>query len=47
MAINESVQNNNKELLTEQLNAFYSVYKAEIDEDILQAQFDGLDDEDW
>jgi hypothetical protein len=47
MAIHEFVQNHHKKTITEQVNAVYSTYKAEIDEDILQAEYDGLEEEDW
>ena len=47
MAIHEFVQNHRNGTLTEQVDAIYSTYKAKIDEDILQAQYDGLDEEDW
>ena len=47
MAIKEFVQSHRKNTITEQLNAVYSTYKAKIDEDILQAQYDGLGEEDW
>ena len=47
MAIQAFVKNNNKSEITKQLDDFYSTHKAEIDGDILQAQYDLLDDEDW
>ena len=47
LAIHEFVQNHHKETITEQINAAYSVHKAKIDEDIMQAQYDMLDEEDW
>jgi hypothetical protein len=47
MAILEFVQNRRKTTITEQLNSVYSTYKAKIDDDILQAQYDLLEEEDW
>ena len=47
MAIKEFVKNSQKNTITKQLDNFYSVHKAVIDEDILQAQYDLLDEEDW
>jgi len=47
VAINEFVKNNIKSALTKQLDDFYSTHKAKIDEDILQAQYDLLGEEDW
>jgi hypothetical protein len=47
LAIREFVQNHRKDSITEQLNAVYSGYTAKIDDDILQAQYDCLDREDW
>jgi hypothetical protein len=47
MAIQEFVQNRRKTTITEQLNTVYSTYKAKIDDDILQAQYDLLEEEDW
>ena len=47
MAIRAFVKNNNKSEITKQLDDFYSTRKAKIDEDILQAQYDQLDEEDW
>ena len=46
MAIKEFVKNNQKSTITKQLDAYYSVNKAVIDEDILQAQYDLLSEED-
>ena len=40
MAILEFVKNHHKDSITRKVNAVYSTYKAEIDEDILQAQYD-------
>ena len=47
MAIKEFVKNSPKSNITKQLDAFYSTYKAVIDEDILQAQYDLVGEEDW
>jgi|GEM_PF-3550501 len=47
VAIQEFVKNNKKSPLTRQLDDFYSTHKAKIDEDILQAQYDLLGEEDW
>jgi len=47
VAIKEFVKNNKKSALTKQLDDFYSTNKAKIDEDILQAQYDLLGEEDW
>ena len=47
MAIQAFVRNNNKSETTKQLDDFYSTHKAKIDEDILQAQYDLLGEEDW
>jgi len=47
VAIQEFVKNNNKSTITKQLDGFYSTYKAKIDDDVLQAQYDLLDEEDW
>jgi hypothetical protein len=47
MAIKDFVKNSQKSTVTKQLDTFYSVHKAVIDEDILQAQYDLLDEEDW
>jgi hypothetical protein len=47
LAIREFVQNHHKNNITEQLNAVYAGYPAKIDDDILQAQYDSLDGEDW
>ena len=46
MAIQAFVKNNESEI-TKQLDDFYSTHKAKIGEDILQAQYDLLGDEDW
>jgi hypothetical protein len=47
IAIHEYVKNNPKSEVTKQLDDFYSTHKAKIDDDILQAQYDLLDEEDW
>jgi hypothetical protein len=47
MAIQEFVKNNEKSEITKQLDAFYSAHKAVIDDDILQAQYDLLSEEEW
>jgi len=47
MAIQEFVKNNEKSPITKQLDAFYSTHKAIIDDDILQAQYDLLGEEEW
>ena len=47
VAILEFVKNNKKSPLTKQLDDFYSTHKAKIDEDILQAQYDMVGEEDW
>ena len=47
MAIKEFGKNKNKNAITKQLDAYYSTHEAEIDEDILQAQYDLLGEEDW
>ena len=47
MAIQEYVKSKNKSAITQQLDAFYSAHIAKLDEDILQAQYDSLDEEDW
>ena len=47
MAIQEFLQNRHKDSITEKVNKVYSTYKAKIDEDILQAQYDMLEEEDW
>ncbi|MDR2922829.1 MAG: hypothetical protein LBU85_05755 [Treponema sp.] len=48
IAIQEFVKNNNeKSETTKQLDTFYSTHKAIIDDDILQAQYDLLGEEEW
>jgi hypothetical protein len=47
MAIQEFVKNNEKSKTTKQLDSFYSTHKAIVDDDILQAQYDLLGEEDW
>jgi len=47
LAVKEFIKNRKKSEITKQINNVYSKYKAEIDEDILQAQYDLLDEEDW
>ena len=47
MAIKEFVKSNNKSIITKQLDAFYSTHDTIIEEDILQAQYDLLGDEEW
>ena len=47
MAIQEFVKNNQKNAITKQLDAFYSTHKAIIDDDILQAQYDLVGEEEW
>ena len=47
IAIKEFVKNSQKSTTTKQLDSFYSVHKAVMDEDILQAQYDLLGEEDW
>jgi hypothetical protein len=47
IAIKEFVRNNEKSKTTQQLDAFYSTHKAILDDDILQAQYDLLGEEDW
>ena len=47
MAIQEFVKNRHKSEITKQVDAVYTNYKAEVDGDILQAQYDMLDGEDW
>ena len=47
MAIKEFEKNKNKSTITKQLDAYYSTHEAKIDEDILQAQYDLLGEEDW
>ena len=47
MAIQAFVKNNNKSEITKQLDDFYSTHKAKIDDDILQAQYDLVGEEDW
>jgi hypothetical protein len=47
MAIQEFVKNGSKSETTKQLDAFYSTHKAKIDDDIVQAQYDLLGEEDW
>ena len=47
IAIQEFVKNNRKSPITKQLDDFYSTHKAKVDDDILQAQYDILGDEDW
>jgi metal-responsive CopG/Arc/MetJ family transcriptional regulator len=47
LAIHEYVQNHNPEVVTERLNHIYKKQKADIDEDIMQAQYDLLSAEDW
>jgi len=47
LAVQEFIKNRNKSDITKQLNEVYDNYKAEIDSDILQAQYDLLDEEDW
>ncbi|MDR2716514.1 MAG: hypothetical protein LBB89_00405 [Treponema sp.] len=46
-AIQEFVKNNEKSKTTKQLDGFYSTHKAIIDDDILQAQYDLLGEEEW
>ncbi|MDR1467744.1 MAG: hypothetical protein LBT00_00475 [Spirochaetaceae bacterium] len=47
LAIREFAQNHHKSSITEQLNAVYAECPAKMDEDILQAQYDSLGEEDW
>ena len=47
VAIQEFVKNNKKSEITRQLDDFYSTHKAKIDEDILQTQYDLIEEEDW
>ena len=47
MAIQEFVKNNKKSAITNQLDTFYSTHKAKIADDILQAQYELLDEENW
>jgi len=47
LAVKEFIKNRKKSEITKQINNIYSKYKAEIDADILQAQYDLLDKEDW
>ena len=47
MAIKEFVKNNQKSAITKQLNSFYSINQAVIDDDIMQAQCKLLGEEDW
>ena len=47
MAIQEFIKNKNKSTITQQLDAFYSAHQVKIDEDIQQAQYDLLGEEDW
>jgi hypothetical protein len=47
MAIKEFVRNNEKSKTTQQLDAFYSTHKNTIDDDILQAQYDLVGEEEW
>ena len=47
IAIKEFVNNRKKSATTKQLDAFYSTHKATIDDDILQAQYDLVGEEDW
>ena len=47
LAIKEFVKNRSKNEITKQLNEVYTKYTAEINADILQAQYDLLDEEDW
>jgi len=47
MAIKEFVKSNKKSVVTKQLDNFYSAHKSVIDEDIMQAQCNLLDEEDW
>jgi len=47
LAIKDFLQNKHTNPITEKVNAIYSTYRAKIDDDILQAQYDGLEEEDW
>jgi len=47
MAIKEFLKNNQKSTITSQLDSFYSINKAVIDDDIMQAQCNLLSEEDW
>jgi len=47
LAILEFAKNSPKSEITKQLDAFYSTHKAKIDDDILQAQYDLVGEEDW
>ncbi|MCL2443873.1 MAG: hypothetical protein FWD13_10485 [Treponema sp.] len=47
VAIREFVKNNNKTTITRQLDDFYSNHKVKLDDDIIQAQYDLLGEEDW
>jgi len=47
LAIQAFIKNNNKSDITRQLDNFYSTNKAKVDNDILQAQYDLLGEEDW
>ena len=47
LRIREFAKNNEKSKTTKQLDAFYSTHKAIIDNDILQAQYDLLGEEEY
>jgi hypothetical protein len=47
LAIREFVQNRRTASITERLNAVYTTYRPPLDDDILQAQYDLLGEEDW
>jgi len=47
MAIHEFVKNGSKREITKQLDDYYSTYKAKIDDDIIQAQYDLFGEEEW
>jgi antitoxin component of RelBE/YafQ-DinJ toxin-antitoxin module len=47
MAIREFTQNHQIGFITEQVNRVYSSQNAKIDDDIMQAQYNLLDEEAW
>ena len=47
LAIQEFIKKRHKTDITRQINEFYSNHKVDLDDDILQAQYDMLPEENW
>ena len=46
-AISEYIQNNSADIITEQLNRYYSKHESKLDDDLREAAHRLLDGEDW